>query len=392
MMRTVGKLVVVATVALTVMIAALTTSASSSPSSGAVAPRVNTGQAQEVDGVYFLSPTVGWASVDGSTRLLMTADGGAAWRDVSPPMLRRTGFILATGFGGCSFLSPTDFFVSVFDVGRKVATLPTVVLHTTDGGKKWVETASLSGRGGDTWVRFFNDRHGWAEVGDGLAMGQEAVTIYQTTSGGKHWSVISRSQPLVGGPGVPGGTPGGPPFGCDKTGFSFSGSPTAAALWLTGASAGPPCLARSTDGGRRWIAIVLPNPSTPEGGKAWPPVFSSASNGALSAWYGTAHGNVTVVYSTADGGATWVEHRTPTSNPALVDVVSATTWFAAIDRTIYWTTNKGASWSSLRIYINFGYHQSSNTLDFVNVVDGWAVLGGALWHTTDGGHMWQPKS
>ena len=94
------------------------------------------------------------------------------------------------------------------------------------------------------------------------------------------------------------------------------------------------------------------------------------------------------MYSTTNGGNTWVEHRSPAANPALVAVVSATTWFAAINRIIYRTTDGGTSWSTVRGSLNFGGVQASNTLDFVNTVDGWAMVEGQVWHTTDGGHIW----
>jgi photosystem II stability/assembly factor-like uncharacterized protein len=76
----------------------------------------------------------------------------------------------------------------------------------------------------------------------------------------------------------------------------------------------------------------------------------------------------------------------------LTDVVSSTTWFAASGKTLYRTTNGGASWSSTPASVNFGNSQSSSTLDFVNTADGWAVVGGALWHTTDGGRAWVPQA
>ncbi len=97
------------------------------------------------------------------------------------------------------------------------------------------------------------------------------------------------------------------------------------------------------------------------------------------------------IYSTTNAGKTWAEHRSPVAAPALVAVVSATTWFAAIDRTVYRTTDGGTSWSTVRGSLNFGGTQASNTLDFVNTVDGWAVRAGTLWHTTDGGHMWSSE-
>jgi photosystem II stability/assembly factor-like uncharacterized protein len=313
----------------------------------------------------------------------MTTDGGAHWRDVSPPMLKRKGLALANGLAGATFLSPSDFFVSL---SYEEPLWPAVVFHTTDGGKKWLRAGSVPGGGAGIWLGFANDRYGWALVVTGLAMGQESVTIYETTTGGGHWSVISRSNPLVWGPGIPLGTPQGPSVGCDKTGFSFSGTGTTGLMWLTGQSAGGPCLARSTDGGRRWTNLVLPILLPPAYGGAIPPVFCSASSGALSAWYG--NGAVTAVYSTTNGGKTWVEHRTPSAKPALLDVVSSTTWFAALGKTIYHMTNGGVSWSRIAAPVNFGSYSGRGTLDFVNTEDGWTLLGTQVWHTIDGGHMW----
>jgi photosystem II stability/assembly factor-like uncharacterized protein len=76
----------------------------------------------------------------------------------------------------------------------------------------------------------------------------------------------------------------------------------------------------------------------------------------------------------------------------MVAVVSATTWFAAIGRTLYRTTDGGTSWSTIHASRNLGYDQSSNTLDFVSTGDGWAVLNGHVWHTTDGGHVWASEA
>jgi hypothetical protein len=121
----------IATVAMTLMLAA-------SPSVASSRPRTLTtaAQAQDVGAVYFLNPRVGWASVGNSARLLMTTDGGANWRDISPPMLRKmrqSGLALASGLAGATFLSPSDFFVSTSYEGPL---LSAVVFHTTDGGKK----------------------------------------------------------------------------------------------------------------------------------------------------------------------------------------------------------------------------------------------------------------
>jgi photosystem II stability/assembly factor-like uncharacterized protein len=151
MMPIVCKLGAVATVPMTLMVAASPSVASSStPSSSPPASSTGkqtttatkTRQPQDVDSVYFLTPRVGWASEDNSARLLMTTDGGASWRNVSPPMLRRAGFALASGLTGAAFLSPADFFVSVYDSGADEF-LPVFRLHTTDSGRKWTEVGSF---------------------------------------------------------------------------------------------------------------------------------------------------------------------------------------------------------------------------------------------------------
>jgi photosystem II stability/assembly factor-like uncharacterized protein len=373
-----------------VVIVTMTLLLAASPSVASSRPRTLTAgaQAQDVGAVYFLNPRIGWASVDSSGRLLMTTDRGGHWLDVTPPMLRRKGFALASGgLAGADFLSLSDFFVSVFN-SEPDELLPVFLLHTTDAGRKWNEVGSFPNSIGEARVSFLNKLQGWVAVGNGEAMQQEPVTIYETTTGGGHWTVISRSNPLVWGPGIPLGTPQGPSVGGYKTGLTVSRSELSAVLWLTGQSAGAPFLARST-GGRHWTNLVLPTPLPPEGGGASSPVFSSPSSGALSAWYGGPNATtVTAVYSTANGGTTWVEHQLPSGKPVLADVVSSTTWFGAIGKTLYRTTTRGASWARIAASVNFGRYSRWGTLDFVNTEDGWALLGNQVWHTTDGGRLW----
>jgi photosystem II stability/assembly factor-like uncharacterized protein len=292
-------------------------------------------------------------------------------------MLRRVGFVLASGLAGAAFLSPTDFFVSVW------TSWPVFLLHTTDSGRKWTEVGSFPNGVGEAWVSFLNNRQGWVAIGNGAAGGSSSVTIYATSDAGAHWAVVSRSMSLMGKPGTPEN-----PGNCGDTGLIALGTLRGPVLWLTGASNIAPCVLESTDGGRRWAGAGPFDPSVGWGGEAWPPVFSSGASGALAVWYGTAHGSVMAVYSTRDHGATWVQHLTPSPKFELMDVVASTTWFAATGTTIYRTTNGGASWSSVPASVNFGNYQSPNTLDFVNAADGWAVAGGALWHTTDGGRAW----
>jgi hypothetical protein len=170
MMRSVRRIGAVAAVVMTLVLAAspsvascstLSMSPAGSSTRTQASTATNTRQPQDVDDVYFLTPSVGWASEHNSTRLLMTTDGGARWRDVSPPMLRRkgfglthglAGFALASGLAGAAFLSPTDFFVSVW------TSWPVFLLHTTDSGRKWTEVGSFPNGAGEDWVSFLNNR------------------------------------------------------------------------------------------------------------------------------------------------------------------------------------------------------------------------------------------
>lgn len=338
---------------------------------------------QDVDGVHFLTPDVGWATEDNDTRMVMTTDGGSRWRDVSPPLLLRHGWALASGLSGGSFLSRSDFFVSVYDssLGHLV---PQYLFHSTDGGRRWVRIGSFPDGAGQAWVTFLNDRRGWVAVGNGAAGGSSSVTVYETTSAGAHWSVVSRSMSLTGRPGTPDN-----PGNCGDTGLSTSGASHAPVLWLTGASNFASCVYRSTDGGKRWTSGGLVDPSRGWGGEAWSPVFSTDSRGSLVAWRGTPRGSVAAFYSTSNGGRTWVERRLPSSTSGPVDVVSATTWVMAAGTKLYLSINGGFSWSSVPTTLDFSGPSMPGSLAFVNAMSGWAIDGSSqLWHTTNGGHTW----
>ena len=262
------------------------------------------------------------------------------------------------------------------------------LFHTTDGGRKWVHDGSFPNDEG-AWVSFLNDERGWFAVDNVEAGGAGSVSIYETTSGGTHWSLVSRSRSLVGAPGTPDN-----PGTCDDTGFSATGTAIAPVLWLSGASNLAPCLACSPDGGSRWIGCrgsTAPSqacpidPSKGSGGEVFPPVDFSGERGAFVTYYGTPHGGVTEFCSTSNGGSTWVARRPPAPTTGPMDLVSPTAWFAVVGKALDLTTNSGVAWTNIHPTTDL-----RGTLDFVNTVDGWAILGsGQLWHTTDGGRQWE---
>ena len=188
---------------------------------------------QDVDAVHFINSKVGWASEDNYTRLLMTTDGGTRWRVLSLPESLRKRLALTTGLVGATFLSPSDFWATA-DRLRRTSTFPDVFLfHTTDGGRNWVQAGSFP-NDEEAWVSFLNDQRGWVAVDNGEAGGSGSVSIYETTNGGRHWSLVSRSRSLTGAPGTP-GNPGtlrryGPQHRPGPHWHLFSGSPDGARL------------------------------------------------------------------------------------------------------------------------------------------------------------------
>jgi photosystem II stability/assembly factor-like uncharacterized protein len=349
----------------------------------------------QVNQVHFLSATVGWAASDNSSRLLMTSDGGAQWRDVSPPALRRAGYVLDGSLAGGAFMSATDFWVSVSDIAvddeemgvLREAPSPAVVFHTTNGGLTWSPSGSFPRSDGNVWIEFANDHLGWVEVGNGQAAMTEAVSIYLTTNDGRSWSLASRSMSATGAP----GTAGGPALSGDKAGLGVSAAPSpsgAPTLWLASSGAVTFLVSRSTDEGRTWTGPLAVGGETGDGGGiAYPPVFVGSQTGAFQASYGTQHGSVAAFVSTTDGGRSW--SLTPSPKARLLAVVSPTTWVAAGGKTVYLTTDGGLTWSRFSSSVDLNGSDLAGQMDFVNTLDGWAILGSQhVWHTTDGGRVW----
>ena len=212
----VGKLVLVGTAAMALMLAASPNMVSSTPRTSTTAA-----QAQDVDSVYFLNPRVGWASVDSSARLLMTTDGGAHWRDVSPPMLKRKGLALANGLAGAGVSQSPPTSSSACTSQNHLKDSGRCILLSRHKRRTQVDRGRLLPRKAlaTAWVSFQNDQQGWVAIGNGAAGGTFTVTIYDTTSGGAHWVMVSRSMSLGGKAGTPDN-----PSGCGDTGLVCFGN------------------------------------------------------------------------------------------------------------------------------------------------------------------------
>ena len=144
------------------------------------------------------------------------------------------------------------------------------------------------------------------------------------------------------------------------------------------------CQAGSCVGVTAWTVRRIAAPRPPLYGVS----FTDANNGTVVGRYGT-------ILRTTDGGATWVEQDSGTTNDLKgVSFTDANTGTVVVgfNETILRTTDGGATWVEQDSGIPWGrveFTGVSFTDAFVGLADGWHVIvdvyGGAILQTTDGG-------
>lgn len=423
--------------------------------------------------VVFIDNQMGWM-VPSNTTLLKTNDGGLNWETIYTNIFFNhiffldkdegwgigrkhfvpefTNSIYHTTNGGLSWevqLADTTVYYNICFIDKNNGWVTTrdawsTALHTSDGGKTWVEKALFQFRLGDAagpyWVMFTDTLKGWI-VGGGF-------WAIKTVDGGNNWQ---RDSSLAGMKKI---------IAIDSLNF----------LTLSG---GNP-IAKSSDGGNSWNYINYDNTTTErftteifaldtnrifvstsigfygstDGGSTWSKYSDEDMNGFAfisdnEIWGGgrTNHLSTSMVHST-DGGHTW-NNLIQTNNPlgyasyADVDFVDENTgWIIKeLDSRILKTTNGGESWFEQNISTNewlrrifmidsiTGYIVGTNgiifkttnsgsdwlpqnsgtnydlySVDFINERDGWVVgttvygYTGVLLKTTDGGENWNKVS
>ena len=355
-------------------------------------------------GIHMVSPTTGWAIAQ--TSILRTNDGARTWRDCTPAVVG--GLVLETdatlNYGqyaglpaNVAFVGPTTAWLALPGPGQ------VSIFRTSDGGGHWDQSALMlstvaglaspnaSDTPGVVGLDFVSASDGWlALTPSGLAMGSEDVELFSTKDGGATWQLLAASTP-------PSASPGTIPYEGDKTGFAFTDLRHG---FLFGYSHSPGTwLYLTKDTGKTWEKSGLPAPDDRSVSQllgdypsTWPPLLLGSQEailpvtGASGPWQSALF--VTVFYVTRDQGATWTATRPIElpENPAQI-----WSWpdprhgFAASDTTLCLTDDGGQSWhtSSLPAVLS-GVTQ----LDFITASLGWALAGGRLAQTTDGGNSW----
>lgn len=355
-------------------------------SSAAVASTTTPVTVPSFSAVHMVSATDGWAITDSG--VLRTTDAGENWVARSPTGADITGLQSSYGPGAWSnaaFAGTDEAWLAVTSPGA------VTVFHTTNAGRSWSPAVvraqpDLGGIMAAVGISFPTPQDGWllTNVG-GTALGTEEIELYRTRDGGGSWELADAATHGQ-------DSPTGLPEGGIKTGMGFAGDGRG---WLTGyrGSEAPLWLYETADGGGTWTRATLP---APEGADiepfpiTYPPRFSGDGHGAMQVYRQvTSTSGVTVFYVTDDDGATW-RPTAPITSPSgmsLWDWTDATHGVAANDTAWCTTSTAGQSWQCDPLPAALA---GLADLTFTSPQLGWAVAGGRLYATGDGGHTWAP--
>lgn len=197
--------------------------------------------------------------------LLHTTDGGKRWLDVTPPALAPVVKKLIAA--GEDYDFSWDAALCALDEKRAWLSIVPVEMnavlleYTGDAGRHWKEiSAPIATDYAD--ISFLDEQHGFLLATSGPAFGHQNKNVYATEDGGTHWRKMN----------VPTLSTG---LSYYTTGISFR---TATNGWITGTYHGAPDVPvfYTRDGGQTWSLQELPIPADYIGGygNTFPPVFT----------------------------------------------------------------------------------------------------------------------
>jgi photosystem II stability/assembly factor-like uncharacterized protein len=328
----------------------------------------------EVQNGQLITPTDG-VVMNTNGRVLMTASGGATWRDITP------GLGTEQAAERLFFLDPDRGWIVTFD---PTAGGGIVVWRTVDGGRSWDETDIPALRSVNWNLEMLSPTVGWlASDPGGEAPKPE---LRWTHDGGATWS-----DPIDLAAGTSKQT-------LDSITFLDEAN---------GVITGDDYVLHTSDGGHSWSAPTVSNTDfevvsgTPRYGTVR--VLSSTTAFMVIDWLdsGGKIRNQTIV-ETTNGGAFWFARYGDASHRSW-DIVDASHWIATDGETVWSTADGGTGWGAgtstgLPVIID------SARLQFVDPLNGWAVAHDGplckgvfcparffvLFKTADGGATWAP--
>lgn len=333
-----------------------------------------------------IDATHGWA-VTGH-RLYVTADGGQAWRDATPPgglatadSDRLLGVAFADALHGWvavngAFTSASDPSYGRVDIWR-----------TADGGRTWSGSRLPPARFhpfGEIMAQVQFDlldaRRGFAFLSGNSAKGRNDSDLFWTADGGATWSA---DRPT--GTGSV-GNEGSVAFATATDGVIVN------ALHGTGVVA-------TRDGGETWTDAALAVPSGPAAQAFMgQPAFTGERSGLLAVNLQTDAANAVWVYGTSDAGASWTALSPGPAGFTEVAFLDQQHWLAADGPEVAQTSDGGRTWTRIPATGLPG----AASLSMADAQHGWALVymgvcltfksdcqsRTGLYSTADGGRSW----
>lgn len=307
--------------------------------------------------------------------LFRTDDRGQTWRNITPPP------------GPESWKYIFDIEVvgeqTIFAVVNNPA-MGSAILKSVDGGDSWMTMAeglsNLHHAGSTIELDFVDEQVGWYSVFVPPATG--FASLLSTSDSGKSWAVVNEALPRS----------GEIYFLADGTGWL--GGPVR--LEALNQSQG---LSQTSDGGLTWSDTAISLPPWASSAKVefrLPEMFGDQGRVAVSLNDGVS--DAVVVYTSADGGATW--QFSPAIDPSANPETNATSWSADfLDETRWWVAGQTTSGVVTTItegsnvsVLTAGTGPDSDLIDLLafNTTDAWLRTTDGLWATRDGGLSWHP--
>jgi len=349
----------------------------------AAAPSLHAGDPLQIDEIHMIDPTSGWAL--SGPYVLVTADGGKSWHEVTPPADTSAG-VPDAAYG--AFLDARTAWV-IFSSANQIPT-QAQVWHTTDGGATWTPGAPLMHQvvGDSVWAQFatLDAQNVWVMVrgvyvGAGTHYNHE---LFHTGDGGLTWTSLDGQ------------------ISDDYTGMVFrdplNGVRTLQTIGAYGP--GPAAFDITSDGGATWTNVELPPPADmPDLFTRYdycetyqPDLFSTTFIRMLVGcfdYYTPPHEFVSYLYASYDNGKTWSTQSLPDKVLASQDTLIFFDAYQVLllGRDMYQNTNGGfGDWPKVKT-VNW-----DGQFSFVDAKTGWAVARNAgqvaLVATVDGAKTW----
>ena len=323
--------------------------------------------------IHMVDESNGWGI--SNTAVLRTVDGGGTWYDLTPGNPGQLGYAVQS-----SFLDAQHAWVLVPDPSDM---LKGTLDLTSDGGVTWDHIQVPFGGG---VIRFLDAKHGWVMASLGAGAGSMGVAILTSDDGGVTWK-----QAFTDDPNQPNSN-SSLPLGGLKDGLSPVDMQNA---WIGGVTYTPGViyLYRSGDGGATWqlVPVKVPDGYEQAQMETRGPTFVTHNAAFLPVTVSSQNGVMMALYTSVDGGASWLVTPTLIPQGGAMDFVSAKDGFVWNGADFYVTHDAAQTWKTVAPDVSFG--ESFSGMDFVSPTTGFVLTSDAngpsgLYKTTDGGTTW----